>query len=124
LLTLQALRDPDTGVVTHDRRVDHQLVRGVFSGLDAADWFVTNMHGVSTLDEAQAVGQKFLALGLLSPVNCGSLFEPTEQVCVCVCVCVCACVCMHVCVCVCVCVCGDGRAFKPPVPRMRFIDHH
>lgn len=76
---LQALRDPETGVVTHDRRVDHQLVRGVFSGLDAADWFVGNMHGVTTLDEAQAVGQKFLALGLLTPVNCGPLFEPTDQ---------------------------------------------
>eukprot|EP00047_Mylnosiga_fluctuans_P022700 m.124605 g.124605 ORF g.124605 m.124605 type:complete len:1235 (-) comp9354_c0_seq1:147-3851(-) len=75
---MQALRDPESGIATHDRRVDHQFVRGVFSGLDAVDWFMNNMQGVADLPTAQAVGQKFIALGLLTPVNCGLVFEPTE----------------------------------------------
>lgn len=55
-------------------------MRGVFSGFDAAEWFTNNMDGVTTLETAQAVGQKFLTLGLLLPVNCGPIFEPTERV--------------------------------------------
>lgn len=77
----QALRDPESGIATHDRRVDHHFVRGVFSGLDAVEWFVNNMQGVQTLGAAQAVGQKFLALGLLVPVAVTSSdFEASEQV--------------------------------------------
>ncbi len=77
---LQALRDPSSGIKTHDRRVDHQYVRGVFSGRDAVEWFVSNMQGVQTLDAAQAVGEKFMTLGLLQPVSAIAVFEPTEHV--------------------------------------------
>lgn len=38
--------------------------RNVFSGMDAAKWFVENMEGVHDLSVATPVGQKFVNLSV------------------------------------------------------------
>ena len=58
----------------------HQIYRHTFTGQEAAEWFTQNMEGIETYEAAQAVGQKFLELGLivsikvaLPPGRCGGL---------------------------------------------------
>ena len=46
-----------------------KFLRGVFTGRDAADWFMANMQDVSSADIAQSIGQKFLELGLIQDVQ-------------------------------------------------------
>ncbi len=76
---LQALKHPTAGIRTHDVRHNFQYYRGVFSGLDAADWFMQNMEGVTTLPAAQSVGQKFVDLGVFANLNGSTNFECTDR---------------------------------------------
>lgn len=46
-----------------------QYYRNVFTGIEAAEWFMGNMQGVHTLDMAQNIGQKFLELNVFKSVN-------------------------------------------------------
>lgn len=38
-------------------------------GRDAVQWFAVNMEGIKTLEEAQAVGQRLIEIGLISEIQ-------------------------------------------------------
>jgi hypothetical protein len=50
------LMDPTTGIALSTRRVRMHTYNNVFSGSDAAGWFMANMEGVYDLTAAQQVG--------------------------------------------------------------------
>ncbi|EDQ88810.1 uncharacterized protein MONBRDRAFT_32632 [Monosiga brevicollis MX1] len=66
------LMDPTTGIATSTKRIRLQAYRNVFTGADAAGWFMANMEGVATLKEAQEVGQQLIDVGIIKVVRSGS----------------------------------------------------
>lgn len=66
---IQALQDPESGIPRHDCRHNFLYFRNVFSGADAADWFMDNMEGVHTVEAAQQIGQKFMDLGIILSID-------------------------------------------------------
>lgn len=77
---LQALQHPTGGIKTHDVRHNFQYHRGVFSGYDAAEWFMENMEGITTLEAAQSVGQKFVDLCVFTGLGGSTdIFEVTDR---------------------------------------------
>jgi len=75
---IQVLRDPNSGIPTHNRRVEHRFLRNVFTGADAASWFLENMEDVTSPYLAQEIGQKFMELGIFLSVLGGTSFEPLD----------------------------------------------
>jgi hypothetical protein len=59
----------ERGIKCQDRRVGDKLYKRVFSGSDAAAFFMEALEGVSTVAEAERVGEKLRLLGIISPVG-------------------------------------------------------
>lgn len=77
---VQALQHPETGIPLSDARVNHQYVRDVFTGEQAAVWFQENMEGVDSVAVAEAIGQKFVTWGTIVPVDGDASFRAAPDV--------------------------------------------
>jgi hypothetical protein len=49
----RALMDPSTGIPTGKRRLRLTTYYNCFSGTDAAGWFMANMEGITTIEQAK-----------------------------------------------------------------------
>lgn len=56
-------------VKCQDWRVGDRLYRSVFTGADGAALFIEALEGVSTVSEAERVGEKLILLGVISPAG-------------------------------------------------------
>ncbi|CAI8033207.1 hypothetical protein GBAR_LOCUS18723 [Geodia barretti] len=67
---IAALSHPDTGIPCQE------LVSGIkiFTGSSAAHWFIKNMEGVSSMQNAQVVGQRLISLGAFIEIQGGTTF--------------------------------------------------
>eukprot|EP00041_Stephanoeca_diplocostata_P035225 m.1233155 g.1233155 ORF g.1233155 m.1233155 type:complete len:1363 (-) comp24662_c0_seq3:2940-7028(-) len=77
---VQALQHPETGIPLSDARVNHQYVRDVFTGEQAAVWFQHNMEGVDSVTVAEAIGQKFVTWGTIVAVDGDATFTASPDV--------------------------------------------
>jgi kinesin family protein 3/17 len=72
----EALADPNTGIPSQQ----HQSGARIFTGSDAAHWFTQNMEGITNIDEAVAVGERLIEVGLVSEIQGGNQFIPKDNV--------------------------------------------
>lgn len=73
------LQDPRTGIPLGTRRQRLTTYKMCFSGTDAAGWFMANMQGVRSPDEATAVGQQLLDLGVIVHVKQARQFTVSDH---------------------------------------------
>jgi hypothetical protein len=66
------------GATAHTRK-GAQFFRGAFAGYDAAEWFMQHLEGVANMAAAQAVGQKFVDLGVFASLSGSTVFEPSDR---------------------------------------------
>ena len=59
------LMDPVTGIALSTKRLRFQTYHNVFSGADAAGWFMANMEGITDLQHAHQVRYCFSKITLL-----------------------------------------------------------
>eukprot|EP00050_Salpingoeca_kvevrii_P005168 m.272751 g.272751 ORF g.272751 m.272751 type:complete len:1251 (+) comp11088_c0_seq1:32-3784(+) len=64
-----ALMDPGSGIPLSTKRVRLTSYRNCFSGSDGATWFMSNMEGITTLEQAKTVGQNLLDLGVIAHIK-------------------------------------------------------
>jgi hypothetical protein len=64
-----ALTDPKTGIILQERKVDGRTCQKIFTGADAAQWFMEHIEGIATVDGAASIGHKLIALGIIQNVQ-------------------------------------------------------
>ena len=73
-----ALQHPRTGIPLGTRRSRLTTYKLCFSGADAAGWFMANLEGTHTQEQATAVGQQLLDLGVIRHVKRGRQFAVSD----------------------------------------------
>eukprot|EP00730_Choanoeca_flexa_P003815 TRINITY_DN11513_c0_g1_i1.p1 TRINITY_DN11513_c0_g1~~TRINITY_DN11513_c0_g1_i1.p1 ORF type:complete len:1296 (+),score=285.48 TRINITY_DN11513_c0_g1_i1:64-3951(+) len=74
------LMDPVSGIAVSTKRIRLQTYHNVFSGTDAAGWFMANMEGIADLAAAQMVGQQLIDVGIINCVRPPTSSQPTAFV--------------------------------------------
>lgn len=73
------LQHPRTGIPLGTRRQRLTTYKMCFTGTDAAGWFMANMEGVRSPEEATAVGQQLLDLGVIVHVKQAQQFTVSDH---------------------------------------------
>ena len=72
---IRALRHPETGIPL----CVHGAHGPCFTGNDAAIWFMQHMQGVSTIESAVNIGNRFIDLAVIASVEASSGFHATDH---------------------------------------------
>ncbi|XP_062502159.1 uncharacterized protein LOC134179307 [Corticium candelabrum] len=70
-----ALSNPKTGITLQKKRINGRFRRNIFTGVDAAKWFMDNMDNILTVDAAASVGRKLVALGIIQNASDAELTD-------------------------------------------------
>ncbi|XP_065839582.1 uncharacterized protein [Oscarella lobularis] len=76
---INAMKDDDTGIPLQDRQYNLSIVKSTFTGYDASVWFMENMHGVESLEQATTIGQNFLDLDIFENVGGTTVFTSSDR---------------------------------------------